>query len=87
MLTVPLKKVTVFGSLQQAENLSQSATTVLACSQQDDSAFYADFDHADYGQTRLIWTPNDDILLYLVKVLPRSLRFHYEAPAEADSAE
>lgn len=82
MLTVPLKKVTAFGSLQQAENLSQSATTVLACSQQDDSAFYADFDHSDYGQTRLIWTPNDDILLYLTKHLPRSIGFRWEAKEE-----
>ena len=82
MLTVPLKKVTAFGSLQQAENLSQSATTVLACSQQDDSAFYADFDHADYGQTRLIWTPNDDILLYLTNPLPRSIGFRWEAKEE-----
>lgn len=79
MLTVTLDKFTAFGTLRDAENLSSSATTVLACSAQDETAFYADFDHAEYGQTRLIWTPNDDILLYLVKHLPRSIGFRWEA--------
>ena len=87
MLTVPLDKVTAFCTLQDAEPLSSGQTLVLACTAQDETAYSADFDHPQYGRTRLLWTPNDDILLYLVKVLPRSLRFRYEAPAEADSAE
>lgn len=87
MLTVPLDKVTAFCTLQDAEPLSSGQTLVLACSAQDETAYSADFDHPQYGRTRLLWTPNDDILLYLVKVLPRSLRFRYEAPDDADSAE
>ena len=83
MLTVSLNKFTAFGQLREAENISDSATTVLACSAQDDTAFYADFDHADYGATRLIWTPNDDILLYLTKHLPRSIGFRWEAKEQS----
>lgn len=79
MLTVSITKFTAFGALRDAEHISNSATTVLACSAQDDTAFYADFDHSDFGQTRLIWTPNDDILLYLAKHLPRNLGFRWDA--------
>ncbi|MBR3046290.1 MAG: hypothetical protein IKI45_17630 [Oscillospiraceae bacterium] len=84
MLTVTLDKFTAFGRLREAENISSSATTVLACTAQDDTAFCADFDHPEYGQTRLIWTPNDDILLYLVKKLPRSIGFRWEATEPAE---
>lgn len=79
LLTVSIKTFTAFGKLKDAEPISDSATKAIACSMQDDTAFYADFDHADYGQTRLIWTPNDDILLYLAKHLPRPLGFRWEA--------
>ena len=83
MLTITLDKFTAFGKLREAENLSGSATTVLACTAQDETAFFADFDHPEYGQTRLIWTPNDDILLYLAKKMPRSLGFRWEASEAA----
>ena len=77
MLTVTLNRFTAFGRLSDAPDTG-SQTLVLACSAQDDTAFYADFDHAEHGQTRLIWTPNDDILLYLTKHLPRNLHFRWE---------
>ena len=84
MLTVSLKKFTAFGALKEADAPGQSQTLVLACSAQDTSAFYADFDHDEYGQTRLVFTPNDDILLYLAKHLPRTLGFHWEAANTED---
>lgn len=82
MLTVSIHKFTAFGNLRDAEKASDSQTLVLACSAQDSSAFYADFDHDEFGQTRLIWTPNDDILLYLTKHLPRNLGFNWK-PSES----
>lgn len=79
MLTVSLRKFTAFGSLKDAGAPSDSLTLVLACSAQDSAAFYAEFDHDELGQTRLVLTPNDDILLYLAQHLPRSLGFRWEA--------
>ena len=79
MLTVPLARFTAFGALKEAGETGSGQTLVLACSAQDASAFYADFDHDEYGQTRLVFTPNDDILLYLAKHLPRTLGFRWEA--------
>ena len=87
MLTVSINKFTAFGKLREAENISSSATTVLACSAQDDSAFYADFDHDELRLTRLIWTPNDDILCYLAKKLPRNLDFRWDAGNDNPAAE
>ena len=84
MLTVPITKFTAFSSLRNAEPSGDGQTLVLACSAQDDTAFCADFDHEQYGQTRLIWTPNDDILLYLAKHLPRNLGFRWEAQQSSD---
>ena len=85
LLPISIKQFTAFGKLQDAEPISASATKALACSAQDNTAFYADFDHTDYGQTRLIWTPNDDILLYLAKHLPRTLGFRWEATSTTDA--
>ena len=79
MLTVSVRKFTAFKPMRDAEPSDAGQTIVLACSAQDDAAFCADFDHEQYGQTRLIWTPNDDILLYLTKQLPRNLGFRWEA--------
>jgi hypothetical protein len=78
MITVSVRQFTAFGNLRDAGQPSDSQTLVLACAAQDAAAFYADFDHSEFGQTRLIWTPNDDILQYLTKFLPRTLNFRYE---------
>lgn len=86
MLTVSTMKFTAFGSLREAPALSPGMTLVLACTAQDASAFYADFDHPELGRTRLVWTPNDDILLYLQKHMPRTLGFRWE-PQKTESAE
>ncbi|MCQ2417518.1 MAG: hypothetical protein MJ071_06870 [Oscillospiraceae bacterium] len=79
MIEVTLNQFTAFGKLADAENTSASTTMILACTAQDASAFYADFDDTGYGQTRLVWTPNDDILIYLAKHLPRNLNFRWES--------
>lgn len=82
MLTVSLMKFTAFGSLKEAPAIANDQTLVLACSAQDGNAFFAEFDHDSLGRTRLLWTPNDDILLYLTKHLPRPLGFRWDAPAQ-----
>ena len=85
MLTVSITKFTAFKSMQDAEPAGAGQTVVLACSAQDDTAFCADFDHEQYGQTRLIWTPNDDILLYLAQHMPRNLGFRWEARENSET--
>ena len=78
MLTVSILKFTEFGNLCGASPVHADQTLVLACAEQDANAYYADFDHEDYGKTRLLITPNDDILAYLAKKLPRNLGFRWE---------
>ncbi len=77
MTALLLNKVTAFGRLREAPARTSGQTLVLACAAQDDTAYYADFDHETLGHARLIWTPNDDILEYLSKHLPRNIGFRY----------
>ncbi len=86
MLTVSILKFTAFGNLGSAPSIQANQTLVLACAEQDGSAYYADFDHAEYGPCRLLITPNDDILSYLAKKLPRNLGFRWEPSAETTEA-
>lgn len=84
MLVFPLGNVTAFGRYTEAGADSAGQTLVLACTAPDSSAYYADLDHAQHGQTRLVLTPNDDILLYFEKHLPRRLNFRAELTGSAD---
>lgn len=83
MLTVSILKFNAFGNLRDAEPLGSGMTLVLACSEQNSDTYYADFDHSEYGRTRLLLSPNPDILLYLAKKLPRSLGFRYVQEEQA----
>ena len=83
MFAASLKSFTAFGRLTEMPEASPSQTLVLACSVPDETAFCADLDHPQYGQTRLVFTPNDDILHYLSLHMPRNLNFHWEKPAES----
>lgn len=67
LICVSLRDFQVRGRLSAAEPLSESATLVLACAAQDDTAYFADFDHSDYGATRLVFTPDSRMLEYLDK--------------------
>lgn len=74
MLVASINRFTAIGRLAEAPQISDSQTLVLACAQQDASAYYADFDHDSYGACRLLFTPNEDILEYLTKKFPRLFR-------------
>ena len=87
MLTCSLKTFTAFGSLAEAPQLSASQTLVLACTAQDHTAYFADFDHEQYGQTRLLFTPDASILDYLSKHMPRTIGFRYTMPEEFRDSE
>jgi len=83
LLTVSILKFTAFGNLSEAEPVGSGTTLVLACAEQNADTYYADFDHEDYGQTRLLLSPNEDILLYFAKKLPRNLGFRYTPASSA----
>ena len=80
MLVVSINQFTAFDNLRNAPAPAESQTLVLACTAEDTSAFYADFDHPEHGQTRLIFTPNDDILDYLAKHIRRGHGFSFRRP-------
>ena len=83
MITVSIRDFTAFGRLTEMPAVTDSQTLVLACSAQDETAFCADLDRTEHGMTRIVFTPNDDILYYLSQHMPRSLNFRWDKP-EAD---
>lgn len=84
MLVTSLARFTAFGNLSDAPQPAPGQTLVQACALQDSSAYYADFSHESYGQTRLLFTPDASILEYLSNHLPRSLGFRYIPPADTE---
>ena len=81
MVSTQISKITAFGKLYDAQS-EAAGTLVLACTAQDDSAYYAEFADDTYGEVRLVFTPNPRFLLYFSKHLPRTLHFQYTPPAE-----
>jgi len=78
MTAISIKKCTAFGKLAEAPARAAGQTIILACSAQDETAYFGDFEHDTLGNTRLIWTPNDDILEYLSKHLPRNIGYRFD---------
>ena len=85
LLTTSLGKFTAFGNLSEAPAMHPGQALVLACAAQDNSAYYADFNHESFGQTRLLITPDDAILEYLSHHLPRTLNFRYTPPEQTEN--
>ena len=85
MITVSVRDFKAFGRLTEMPAAAPAQTVVLACSAQDETAFCADLDRTEHGQTRIVFMPNDDILYYLSQHMPRSLNFRWEKPESEDS--
>lgn len=83
LLTVSIMQFDAFGRLADAPPIAGSQTLAIACSAQDSSTYYADFDHEEFGQTRLLITPDENILTYFDKKLPRRIGFSYGITAQS----
>ena len=57
-------------------------TVVFATNNIASEEYYADFDHEAYGNTRLIFCPNENMINNMKKNLPRALRVKMEESEE-----
>lgn len=71
LITVELKSSTAFGPKKSAYNYADLTLVDVSCRESDNS-YYLDFRHKELGNTRLIFTPNDDMLELVEKSLPRT---------------
>lgn len=70
LITVEIKSSTAFGKEKTAANSDVTLVDV-SCRESDDN-YYIDFRHRELGNTRLIFTPNEDMLELVEKYIPRT---------------
>ena len=78
MLSVSVGKFKEFGRYDDAPEETDDMTVVFATSNIASEEWYADFDHEQYGSTRLVFCPNENMIENMRKNLPRALRAKLE---------
>lgn len=76
MVTVKASNFQAFGLLKEAEGAPQGTTTMMACANDPEHDYYADFDHSKFGRVRLIFSPDERTLEAMKPFLPRLLKAH-----------
>ena len=74
MVSTAIKKFTAFGKYTDGMDESEDMTVVIASDNIASHEYYADFQHEEYGLTRLIFAPDERILDNIKKSLPPQLK-------------
>ena len=75
MLTVQVGKFMDFGRYDEnAPEEPDDMTVVYATNNIASQEYYADFQHEDYGSTRLVFCPDERMMENIKKTLPRTLK-------------
>lgn len=74
LVTAEVKKFTGFGKYSDELQESSDMTVVISSDNIASHEYYADFEHEEYGKTRLIFSPDERMLENIYKTLPRNLR-------------
>lgn len=76
LLSVEVRTFSDFGKYSLDMEESDDMTVVLATNNIADDEYYADFEHKEYGRTRLVFVPDEKMLDNIKKFLPVKLRNH-----------
>ena len=74
LITVQTADFEAFGPLTDDVPDDDSRTLVLCADNTGEGEYYADLTTEDYGETRIIFTPNQAVLEAIQAALPRKLR-------------
>lgn len=74
LVTADVKKFKAFGKYSDGLQESSDMTVVISSDNIASHEYYADFEHEEYGSTRLIFSPNERMLENIKKTLPRNLK-------------
>ena len=74
MVSTDIKKFTAFGKYTDGMDESEDMTVVIASDNIASHEYYADFQHEEYGLTRLIFAPDERILDNIKRSLPPQLK-------------
>ena len=75
MLTIQVNKFTDFGRYnEQTPEETEDMTVIMVSDNIASHEYYADFPHEEYGNTRLIFSPDEKMLGNINRSLPQKLR-------------
>lgn len=74
LVTVDVKKLKAFGKYGEASEETEDMTVIFSSDNIASHEYYADFDHEEYGSSRLVFSPDSRMLDMLATALPRALR-------------
>ena len=74
LLSVEVRKFTDFGKYSDDPEETAEMTVVISFDNIASHEYYADFQHDDYGLTRLVFSPNEKMLENIKRFLSGSLR-------------
>lgn len=78
LITIDVKKISKIAVFDENVPDNASLTIVLASDNIDSHEYYADFTHDDFGDVRLIFSPNEKILEAIKIYLPLRVRTELE---------
>ena len=74
LISVEVNKFTDFGKYNDDIDEPENMTVVIVSDNIASHEYYADFQHEDYGLTRIVFAPNEKILDNIKRYLPANLR-------------
>lgn len=74
LISVEVNKFTAFGKYSDDIDEPENMTVVMSSDNIAFHEYYADFQHEDYGLTRLVFAPNEKILDNIKRYLPANVR-------------
>jgi hypothetical protein len=77
LISIKMSGVSAFEKLSES-NADAGNRTLVDCKGGELPPYVMDFKHDKMGECRLAFTPSDDMLSELVKVLPRTIRTKYK---------
>jgi hypothetical protein len=74
LINTEVRSFTAFGKYDDGMEETEDMTVVMTSDNIASHEYYADFQHEDYGLTRLVFVPNEKMLEYIGRYLPAKLR-------------
>ena len=74
LINTEVRSFTAFGKYDDGMEETEDMTVVMTSDNIVSHEYYADFQHEDYGLTRLVFVPNEKMLEYIGRYLPAKLR-------------
>lgn len=77
LISTEVRKFTAFGKYNENLEETSDLTVVISSDNIASHEYYAEFIHAEYGNVRLIFSPNEVLLENIRKFMPASLRNNF----------